>query len=160
ASQAPWEHERRMRMVGATYAGWLRSAEMAPWQLAELNEKDADRAETSKSRRYRPFADWLPPVQGPAATLTPARLVRLIDETWLLRDLMLGNMSYGRLLSLSKPLADCRVRAARLTVALALYQAESGKPAGRLEDLVPRYLAALPADPSSGQPFHYRVSRG
>src|SRR5262249_15613542 len=59
-----------------------------------------------------------------------------------------------------KPLVECRLRAARLIVALALYQVETGKPAGRLEDLVPRYLAALPADPFSGQPFHYRVSLG
>jgi hypothetical protein len=54
----------------------------------------------------------------------------------------------------------CQVRAERLKTALALFQVEQGKPAARLEDLVPRYLSALPADPFSGQSFLYRVSQG
>jgi hypothetical protein len=160
AWQAPWEHERRMRIVATTYAGWLRSAELAHWELAELTEEMTAREGTPRSSSLAYFRDWLPPVQGPAASLTPARLVRLIDETWLLREWMRGTMGHSAILSLAKPLADCRVHAARLSVALALYQAETGQPAERLEDLVPRYLAALPADPFSGQPFHYRVSRG
>src|SRR5205807_680385 len=56
--------------------------------------------------------------------------------------------------------AQCRVRAARVKLALALYQAEAGKPAPTLAHLVPRYLEDLPLDPFSGQPFHYRVSTG
>ena len=60
----------------------------------------------------------------------------------------------------SETLDLCRVRAARMRLALALHEAENGKPAKRLRDLVPRYLTALPADPFSGKPFHYRVSNG
>jgi hypothetical protein len=52
------------------------------------------------------------------------------------------------------------VPAARLQVALRLYQAENGKPAEKLQDLVPEYLPAVPKDPSDDQPFRYRVSAG
>jgi hypothetical protein len=53
-------------------------------------------------------------------------------------------------------------RAALLKVALRLYRAREGRPARSLEDLLPRYLAALPQDPfdPDGRPFRYRLSRG
>jgi hypothetical protein len=53
-----------------------------------------------------------------------------------------------------------RLRAVQLTVALRLYQAETGKPAESLDLLVPRYLPSIPTDPFDGQPFRYRLSRG
>jgi hypothetical protein len=53
-----------------------------------------------------------------------------------------------------------RERAALLQVALRLYQAEKGRPARQLADLVPKYLAAVPADPFDGRPFRYHLSRG
>ncbi len=44
---------------------------------------------------------------------------------------------------------------------MRLYQAKNrGKPPATLDDLVPRYLPALPIDPFDGKPFRYRVSRG
>jgi hypothetical protein len=52
------------------------------------------------------------------------------------------------------------VRVAALQVALRLYQAEVGRPAEQLTDLVPKYLPAVPLDPYDGQPFRYRLSRG
>jgi hypothetical protein len=52
------------------------------------------------------------------------------------------------------------VRVAALQVALRLYQAEVGRPAEQLTDLVPKYLPAIPLDPYDGQPFRYRLSRG
>ncbi len=54
----------------------------------------------------------------------------------------------------------CQARAAVLRVALARYEVEQGKPAARLDDLVPRYLPRLPLDPFSGRTFSYRVSTG
>jgi hypothetical protein len=59
-----------------------------------------------------------------------------------------------------RPRSLCRTRAALLQVALRLYQAEKGRPAEKLNDLVPTYLASVPVDPYDGQPFRYRVSRG
>src|SRR5262249_26642302 len=54
----------------------------------------------------------------------------------------------------------CRLRALRLQLALAVYQVRHGRPAARLEDLIPDLLEKVPADPWSGKPFGYRVSRG
>jgi hypothetical protein len=54
----------------------------------------------------------------------------------------------------------CRLRALRLQLALAVYQARNGRPAARLEDLTPDLLEKVPADPWSGKPFGYRVSKG
>jgi hypothetical protein len=59
-----------------------------------------------------------------------------------------------------RPRSQCRARAALLQVALRLYQAEKGRPAEKLTDLVPTYLASVPEDPYDGQPFRYRLSRG
>jgi hypothetical protein len=54
----------------------------------------------------------------------------------------------------------CPARAAVLRVALRLYQAEKGRPAAKLADLVPAYLPAVPEDPFDQRPFRYRLSRG
>jgi hypothetical protein len=52
-------------------------------------------------------------------------------------------------------------RAAILRAALRLFQAETGRPAGTLDELVARrYVPAVPADPFDGRPFRYRVSAG
>ena len=49
----------------------------------------------------------------------------------------------------------------RIALALRWYQAENGRPADKLDDLVPKYLPAVPDDPfQKGQPFHYRLSKG
>jgi hypothetical protein len=53
------------------------------------------------------------------------------------------------------------VDAARQAVALGLYQIEEGRPAQKLQDLVPKYLpTGLPTDPYSGQEYRYRISAG
>ncbi len=53
-----------------------------------------------------------------------------------------------------------RLRAAELIVALRRFQTETGRPAKRLEQLVPKYLRQMPEDPFSGRPFRYRLSQG
>jgi hypothetical protein len=58
----------------------------------------------------------------------------------------------------ARPLS--RERAALLQLALRLFQVETGRPAEKLADLVPKYVAAVPADPYDGRPFRYRLSRG
>lgn len=52
------------------------------------------------------------------------------------------------------------LEAARLRVALRLYQAEKGRPAERLAQLVPDYLDRVPDDPFAAGPIRYRLSRG
>jgi hypothetical protein len=59
-----------------------------------------------------------------------------------------------------RPRQLCTARAAVLQVALRLYQEEKGRPAAKLDDLVPEYLPAVPEDPFDHQPFRYRLSQG
>lgn len=51
-------------------------------------------------------------------------------------------------------------RAGVLKAALRLYLAETGRSAASLDQLVPKYLPAIPADPFDGRPFRYRRSAG
>jgi hypothetical protein len=50
-----------------------------------------------------------------------------------------------------------RLTLARVSVALARYQAENGEYPARLEALSPRYLPEIPVDPYGGQPLGYLV---
>ncbi len=50
--------------------------------------------------------------------------------------------------------------AAKLIIALRRFQEETGRPARRLEQLVPKYLPHIPEDPFAGEPFRYRLSNG
>src|SRR5262249_26972549 len=52
------------------------------------------------------------------------------------------------------------VSASRQVLALHLYQLREGKPAQKLDDLVPKDLPELPIDPYSGKTFGYRISQG
>src|SRR5262249_10691017 len=47
-----------------------------------------------------------------------------------------------------------------IRLALMLYQSDHGRLPDSLDALVPAHLTALPADPYSGGPFHYRISTG
>ena len=54
----------------------------------------------------------------------------------------------------------CAARAMQLKLALRWYQADNGKPADNLDELVPKYLPSIPIDPYDGEPFRYRLSHG
>jgi hypothetical protein len=60
----------------------------------------------------------------------------------------------------SKTDRECRERAMQLELALRLFQAENGRPARTLDEVVPAHLAAVPLDPYDGNPFRYRLSAG
>jgi hypothetical protein len=100
----------------------------------------------------RPF--WQ---KGDAEPPAPEVAYRYSQASW---TLLIPDRAFVGRVREGEARALCALRAARLQVALALYQTEKGKPAARLEDLVPHYLGKLPLDPFSGQPFHYRVSKG
>lgn len=59
-----------------------------------------------------------------------------------------------------RPLNEQRalVRAAQLAVAIERYRVAHGSLPGRLDDLVPRFLEAVPLDPFDGRPMRYIVS--
>jgi hypothetical protein len=154
AQQTPWEKERTQRIVNAVFAGWLRGAEAAYGEVAPTLTERWDG--WHRGWTWASLRGWLPPCD-PARGPTREEMAELLDGSWL--GLLEGSAPGLRL----QPLAtsqSCRLRGHRLILALALYQAEQGKPAAALADLVPRYLPELPADPFSGEPFRYRVSAG
>jgi hypothetical protein len=117
----------------------LRFAWAAPWEKIRLR-RVLDGLESDDPRLRQLARRLMPPVVG---SLTPSEnLAERLAANWPRpRELFL-----------------CRVAA--LQVALRLYQAEEGRPAEKLDELVPKYLRAIPADPYDGQPFRYRLSKG
>jgi hypothetical protein len=134
--QVPWEAARARRLAAAVFAGRRRAAEsgavVAPGDDSTL-------------------ADWEPGADGP----TSQRLASLLGSSWLA-----AFVPATAPLQRSAQLALCGVRAARLQVALTLYQCEQGKAAPSLDALVPGLLPELPEDPFSHDRFRYRVSKG
>jgi hypothetical protein len=150
--EMPWEEERRARLWQLVWAGLFRGVKTPHWQRPPPSDPLAVKDTTRRILR-----GWLPAIEGPGASMTAAHLAQLLDASWL---------SDERLYCSVPPLraaanrSQCRVAAWRQAVALALYQLDEGQPAKKLDDLVPKYLATLPIDPYSGEPFHYRVSPG
>jgi hypothetical protein len=154
AWQAPWEKARAEGIARATAAGRLRGVE-AGYPVVALRREAEEVAPWSPGERE--LWGWLPAEKGPDAARARQRLARLVDRSWL-REALMGGMD----LPLVNAAGLCRVRSARLQLALALYQAQEGEPAEALGALVPRYLPALPRDPFSpeGESFSYRLSEG
>jgi hypothetical protein len=130
--QTPWEATRARRLTDAVFSGRRRMAESG--EVVSWSDDDS-------------FADWLPEPGGVGRD----RLERLVRSSWLA-----GSIPSTVEVQRAAQLSQCRVRAARLQLALALYRAEHGKAAASLDDLGP----GLPEDPFARQPFHYRVSAG
>jgi hypothetical protein len=138
--QVPWEAERARRLGDAVFAGRRLTADAMAEAGYLLSPSDDG-----------PLADWLPGTGGP----TRERLGGLVRSSWL-APLLPVTAPVQRAAQLSL----CRVRAGHLQVALALYQAEHGRAAASLDDLVPALLPELPEDPFAHRPFRYRVSKG
>lgn len=138
--QAPWEKCRLTRLGDAIFSGWLCSAETDYWRLPPVNIALADEP-------IGPWllGAWLPPEHGPGAHLTADRLGRWIDESQLATSLPCWPH-----LRRAAPQSLRDVRAARLQLAVALYQTEQQKPPSSMQDLVPCFLPAILVDPVTG----------
>jgi hypothetical protein len=151
--EMPWEDERRTRLWQAVWAGLFRGIETPHWQLPAATNDLVGASETTR----KILAGWEAGGTGPGASLTRAQLARLLDASWLSDELLFTSV---QTLRTAATRSRYRVAANRIAVALALYHVERGQPAAKLADLVPQYLAELPIDPYSGEPFRYRVSVG
>jgi hypothetical protein len=151
--EMPWEEERRTRLWQVVWAGLFRGLQKPHWEQPDLSPDLPDTTETTR----RILRGWLPADDGPGASMTAARLARLLDASWLSDERLFCPVPPVRA---AANRSQCRVAAWRQAVALALYQHDEGRPAQKLADLVPKYLARLPVDPYSGQAFHYRISLG
>lgn len=127
------------------WAGYFRALETPHWQLPKTTTVTGI------------LGDWLPASEGPGASMNVTQLARLLDTSWLSDERLF--VAVWRLRTAATR-ARCQLDSTRLAAALALYQVREGKTAELLDDLKPRYLAELPIDPYSGQPFQYRLSKG
>src|SRR5213596_3098951 len=64
----------------------------------------------------------------------------------------------GRMDVIARALA--LIRCGRVVIAVSRYRLEQRKLPGVLEDVVPRYLEAMPIDPFSGKPLRYTTRDG
>lgn len=147
---APWERERVERLMNAAFVALLHAVEQDSWQATA----------GSRAASWQPF-EWPARRYGladlPGQETQVGRWGRLLDASWTRYDP--DSEFPTRNLFTFANRSD--IHAVTLETALVLYQAEQGKPAERLEDLVNRgYLASLPPDPFSGKWFGYRVSKG
>src|SRR5262249_13743116 len=149
----PWERERAVRFLDALVSSRLKEVLTPYWQLpfqARLENRIA--APVPSATLVGLFVP-----DGKDRPFFPGQWERLLADSHLL--LRLFPISFQTRYE-QQAFALCRVRAARLKLALALYQVQEESPAPSLVHLVPRYLQELPLDPFSGRPFQYRVSTG
>lgn len=150
--EMPWENERKTRLWRIVWDGLFRNLRTPHWQLPEIPLERPGNPSTQEILR-----GWLPVGEGPGSSMTLAKLARLLDNSWLGDERLFAPVMPLRGVATR---SRWRVDAARLTVALGLYQFQHGKTATRLEDLVPKYLPDVPVDPYSGEPVRYRISNG
>jgi hypothetical protein len=153
ALQTPWERERATRVLHTLTSSRLKEAQTPYWQLP-LQARLGNRSSGPADEAY--LASLFIP-DGTNPSFNSGQWQRLLADSRLLLQLF---MLSSRPQHVNEAFSQCRVRAARLKLALALYQAHEGKPALSLAHLVPRYLEELPLDPFSGGAFQYRVSMG
>jgi hypothetical protein len=150
SSQVPWEQARQTRLLNASFHSRIRLAK-APVEVKSWAARDGKTGGHLPPSLERWFAD----PNGPQASLDRERLSQMVADSPL-RLILSG---WGPIISIEAS-GLCRLHAARLRLALALYEIREGKPAASLQALIPHDLPELPPDPYSGQLFGYRISRG
>lgn len=138
--ETPWERERATRIWRLVWAGHFRAVRTPHWQLPEGK-----------------LAAWLPATEGRAASISRPRLEGLLQASWLGDSQLYCDVLH---LQAAGNRARWQVEATRLAAALHAHQLREGKPAQKLDDLVPKDLPVLPLDPYSGKSFLYRISAG
>jgi hypothetical protein len=152
--QTPWERERAARFLDALTKSRLLETATPYWQLP-LKARLRNLSNSVPAEDPYPAAFYVP--DGLNSSINAGQWERLlVDSRLLLRLFALSFWPQHE----KQAFSLCRVRAARLKLALALYEVHEGKPAATLAELVPRYLEQLPPDPFSGSSFHYRIAKG
>lgn len=158
ASLAPWEKNRRDRLLHRTFSLMLDAQEMAYTDILKraTTTLTLQREKAPAERREFEYLNLLPPARDPAGDAERLRTIEQICNDLLLQRAFgyVGNFESTRFLAVTY------VRATRIQLALVLYQRRRGKPAEKLEQLVPEFFSAVPIDPYSDRPFHYRLSGG
>ena len=135
----PWEKERLRRAIGLR-----NSPDPPPGIIDRLVAGVTKRTPTPKNPKARESDAYLAGMPG----LALMEMLGSGSDTF-----RYGARERDRLATL---------RGTILVVALRLYEADHGKPATSLDELVPDYLSVVPTDPHSpeGKPFRYELSKG
>lgn len=141
----PWENERQNRIVRAATLGQLRLVQKPVWQTPDWKQFD----HLSGMALVR----GLPPEDGPGSNLSARRWGEYLQQSWFERSYSLAYIIPGMR---KRP----ELHALQIVTAVALFQADKGKPPTTLDQLVPNYLPTLPIDPNNGKSFDYRISKG
>ncbi len=138
----PWEEARRQRILNALYLGQMAKAKLTPteWSNMELKERTG--------------FSWRTGIRLDSGASSANIWGPVLKNSTIPFDRFLPAWPHDM------PRYLRHVRFRQVAIGLMLFQAEEGHAAAKLDDLVPRYLPALPLDPWLNEPFDYRVSHG
>ncbi len=145
ARLVPWERDRQQRLLALTIAGYLR--------ILAVPYEDAMRAVSTNGvispAHHYALTAWMPETGG----VERERFGRwLSTAVWSESSLVAAALVPSYAIN-----GMTQRRAAVLLVALALSERMHGKPAAKLDDLVPDLIPVVPIDPADGKPFRYRL---
>jgi hypothetical protein len=124
-------------------ADWVAAAWLVPWErirqerifrVTFYGDKKQQRWLTARRNDFEPLPQF-----------GPDNLIESLESTRTF---------------LARPGERFDARVMELKLALRWYQADNGKPAETLDELVPKYLPSVPLDPFDDKPFRYQLSRG
>jgi len=153
---APWERLRHLRVLNALTEAGLRVAELEPRAAAALLDTWDPVSQTVEEGAALDRGLTLLKSGDPGEEA--AHWSRLLNGSKVASVYHVETLEQRVL----EGLARCRRQAARLKIALLLYQlAHQGQSAPDLQTVVTQQiLAAVPLDPFDGKPFRYRLSDG
>jgi hypothetical protein len=143
AVEVPWERERQQRVFRAATVGALRLVHppYAPvlfGQSTVVNDVVANAAQRA----------GLPPTQGPGSDLSANEWGDFILQSWPVKQ---SNYFFIEFFTANSAAAQ---QTAEVAVAVRIFQADHGRLPAQLEELVPKYLPALPNP--TGMPTGYQ----
>jgi hypothetical protein len=145
--QVPWEQERQTRIMRALALGALRLSQQHSFNGFLWRDRYPDSEPLSAAAARA----GLPPAEVPGSRFSARQWGEFIDQS---RINDFGCFNLPRWFAAR---SQQRVHGTQLVIALALYQADHGRPPATLPDIVPKYLGSLPNDPIADEPFNYRV---
>jgi hypothetical protein len=159
----PWERQRQLRLANAFCAATLKKTERDPWETTAMARDWANGPRTERPEAWQARRCGLADPDGTGALLTAAQWGRLLNDSplWNFGAFEGFRLAGDDVRGLEQVMSLCRLHALQILFALVIHEAEQRQTAPELDDLVRGgQLTALPVDPFSGQPFHYRVSAG
>jgi hypothetical protein len=150
--------------TGRTEADWLGFAWTVPWEKERLRRLIGRNNGTGFNVSPIQKATYWVESKFDSKATPPGSMESDLDLGDGLPGFWISERRYGGRpmpwLTTAEREVTAQSRMAILKVALRLYQHETGKLPATLDELVPKYLPAVPLDPYDGNPIRYRISTG